>query len=117
MREQFEEYWTESDEMRTTAEFFRNSMARIEAADPTPRAELLKMGPLQRTIHRLKLTPHSKIAPYFQTWLAGKFPELTELVEVVHSITAGCVRVERSIKVQKMIHSKVMTALVYVMVC
>jgi cell division GTPase FtsZ len=74
---------------------------------------LAAMGPLQKAIHLLKLQKAKFIGPYVSTWIAGEAPELAHVMEAMASITVGCVRVERSIKVQKMIHSKVRNRLLH----
>mmetsp|Transcript_2871 Transcript_2871/g.10321 ORF Transcript_2871/g.10321 Transcript_2871/m.10321 type:complete len:132 (+) Transcript_2871:410-805(+) len=71
------------------------------------------MGPLQTCVHDLKLLPLGRLIPIFQTWVSTSAPELAELAVTVHSILAGCVRVERSVKVQKLIHSKVRNRLLH----
>jgi hypothetical protein len=40
------------------------------------------------------------------TWVKPFAPELAHAMSTVHSMLAGCVRVERSIKVQQLVHSK-----------
>ncbi|KAJ1448200.1 hypothetical protein M885DRAFT_623670 [Pelagophyceae sp. CCMP2097] len=110
---QFLNYWSELGPFKAMCDKFRANLKDAVAADTTTAGALAAMGPLQKTMHLLKLQKAQLIGPYVSTWIAGEAPELAHVMEAMASITVGCVRVERSIKVQKMIHSKVRNRLLH----
>jgi len=113
VKTQFEYYWQELGEFKQHLTHFRAEMETIVKRDKTSAEDLEKMRPLEKMIHNLKLQPVHKVIAYFATWVIRIAPELVELVVIMFSITAGCVRVERSVKIQKMVHSKVRNRLLH----
>jgi hypothetical protein len=115
---QFEQYWTEVGAFKEMCDFWRSNFARKLATKAAAVAaneigEPVNKGPLETAIHRLKLQEMAAVVSHWNTFFSSGGSELAYAVEMVHSITAGCVRVERSVKIQKMIHSKVRNRLLH----
>ena len=116
--DQFTKYWDEVGPFGEIIRKFRGDTRRAMVNDlkKTSAEELAKMGPLHKCVHELKMQPvgeHEAVIPFFNTHAMAFAPELCYVVECIGSITAGCVRVERSVKVQKMIHSKLRNRLLH----
>jgi hypothetical protein len=116
--DQFTKYWDEVGPFGEIIRKFRADTRRFMVHDQkkTPAEDLAKMGPLQKCVHELKMQPvgeHEAVIPFFNTHAMAFAPELCYVLECIGSITAGCVRVERSVKVQKMIHSKLRNRLLH----
>jgi hypothetical protein len=110
---QFQKYWSEAETFKPLLALCDQEMrgllygdAKTDEERETRAQELQEMRPLQKCLHKLKVMPQDRLTEMYITWVRGVAPELTELAVTVHSILAGCVRVERSVKVQKLIHSK-----------
>ncbi|KAJ1449245.1 hypothetical protein M885DRAFT_573049, partial [Pelagophyceae sp. CCMP2097] len=110
---QFQDYWSEPGQFKAMCDKFRDILKAAVAADTTAAGALAAMGPLQKEAQLQKLQNPQFIGPYVTTWIAGDAPELAYVMEATASITAGCISVERSIKVQRMIHSKVRNRLLH----
>ena len=111
---QFNNYWTETGDFYFICEKLRSDAQRALEQDTTSAELLAKMNPLEKCLHKLKLLPkYTEVINFFNTRVISEAPELCYLLECVSSITAGCVRVERSVKVQKMIHRKVRNRLLH----